>query len=74
MNNIRCMVTGIILTILLGLMISACGKRQEHEVEEQPHLYWKEIDVEVVSIDKRHWFHQRTGIRLIWMYIAVSMI
>lgn len=56
MNNIRYMVTGILLTIVLGLMISGCGKRQEYEVEEQPHLYWKEIDVEVISIDKRHWF------------------
>lgn len=26
-----------------------------HQVE-QPHLYWKDIDVEVVSITKRHWF------------------
>ena len=23
---------------------------------EQPHLYWKEIEVEVIKVDKRHWY------------------
>ncbi|WP_373262230.1 hypothetical protein [Hungatella hathewayi] len=56
MKNMRYMVAGTIVTILLCLMISDCGKRQECKLDEQPHLYWKEIEVEVISIDKKHWF------------------
>lgn len=24
--------------------------------KEQPHLYWKDIDVAVTSVDKKHWY------------------
>ena len=24
--------------------------------KEQPHLYWKDIDVVVTSVDKKHWY------------------
>lgn len=46
----------MILIILLCSMISGCSKNHENELREQPHLYWKDIDVEVIDIDKRHWF------------------
>lgn len=26
------------------------------ETKEEPHLYWKDIDVTVTSVDKRHWY------------------
>ncbi len=28
----------------------------QHEAKEQPHLYWKDIDVVVTSVDKKHWY------------------
>ena len=42
----------IIFTILMCL--SACGT--ETQMQEQPHLYWKDIDVTIIDIDRRHWF------------------
>ena len=31
-------------------------KDNAYQPQEQPHLYWKDIDVVVTDIDKRHWF------------------
>lgn len=28
----------------------------QYEPKEQPHLYWKDIDVVVENVDSRHWF------------------
>lgn len=28
----------------------------QYQQAEQPHLYWKDIDVVVTSIDKKHWY------------------
>ena len=46
---------------LIALMISifcGCGYDPDNNYvpPEKPHLYWKDIDVVVVEIDKRHWF------------------
>ncbi len=47
----------IILTFIL-VLFSGCEvyKGTSHQQAEQPHLYWKDIDVIVTDIDKRHWF------------------
>ena len=31
-------------------------QNEKLETEEQPHLYRKDIDVTVTSVDKRHWY------------------
>ena len=49
----------IISCIVLLFSLTACGESMAMEQQppkERPHLYWKEIEVEVVNIDKRHWF------------------
>ena len=28
----------------------------EYEPQEEPHIYWKDIDVVITDIEKRHWF------------------
>ena len=47
----------IILTSLL-LLTGCCqfNKNTSYTKQEQPHLYWKDIDVVVTDIDKRHWY------------------
>lgn len=37
------------------LLFSACSS-SSYTPKEQPHLYWKDIDVVVTDIDKQHWF------------------
>lgn len=46
------------LITLLILSMSACSieNSPNYVPPEQPHLYWKDIDVEVTKIDKRQWF------------------
>jgi len=54
MRNIICLV----LTICVIMSLSACSFEQDpnYTPPEQPHLYWKDIDVEVTNVDKRQWF------------------
>lgn len=42
--------------LVVCMMLSGCNKNVNTTSVEQPHLYWKEIEVEVIDIDKRHWF------------------
>lgn len=41
--------------ILMG-MIAGCAYNSDYVPTESPHLYWKDIEVEVTNIDKKHWF------------------
>lgn len=45
----------VFVIILLFLMMTGC-ELQPVERKEQPHLYWKNIDVVVENVDQRHWF------------------
>ena len=52
-----------ILTILLILALILCtvgcagnSNTTDYTIPEEPHLYWKDIDVVVTDIDKQHWF------------------
>ena len=48
------------LTLIVFMVSIFCGCGYEPDPNyvppEQPHLYWKDIDVVVTEIDKRHWF------------------
>lgn len=43
------------ITFAAILLFSACSC-SSYTPKEQPHLYWKDIDVVITDIDKRHWF------------------
>lgn len=50
-----------VLIIMLTTIICLTGcsteiENKTYQVQEQPHLYWKDIDVTITDIDKRHWF------------------
>lgn len=40
------------------LIFSSCAGLDDasYQPKEQPHLYWKDIDVVVTDIDRQHWF------------------
>lgn len=42
--------------LCLILVLVGCSRNTDYVQPEQPHLYWKDIDVEVTDIDKEHWF------------------
>ncbi len=48
------------ILLLLLILLSGCDSQQSENMQldrkEQPHLYWKDIDVVVTSVDKRHWY------------------
>ena len=49
----------LIITLIMILCLTGCNTNtgdQEYQVPEQPHLYWKDIDVMITDINKRHWF------------------
>lgn len=48
----------LLLAICTIISLSACSFERDpnYVPPEQPHLYWKDIDVEVTNIDKRQWF------------------
>lgn len=49
-----------VLFAIVILILSGCSAESSTsgstEPVEQPHLYWKDINVTVTDIDKRHWF------------------
>lgn len=49
-----------LILLLLLILLSGCDSQQSEDVQmsekEQPHLYWKDIDVVVENVDIRHWF------------------
>lgn len=52
------MMKRVCLILILGLLAFHCGCMQDirRERKEQPHLYWKDIDVVVERVDRKHWF------------------
>ena len=42
----------ILMTNITGCAVPEYTKQQQ----ERPHLYWKDIDVVITDIQKRHWF------------------
>ena len=46
----------IVLALLLILTSCTMSENVKYEAKEQPHLYWKDIDVVVTSVDRRHWY------------------
>lgn len=46
----------VILVLLLPTLLYGCTQDMQYEPKEQPHLYWKDIDVVVENVDSRHWF------------------
>lgn len=46
----------LIIIIALLTILTGCEYNQPVTPKEQPHLYWKDIDVVVIDIDKRSWF------------------
>lgn len=49
-----------LFALLLALILPGCAVHQTVNTpsvkKEQPHLYWKDIDVVVTSVDKKHWY------------------
>ncbi len=49
-----------LFALLLMLILPGCTVQQTQNMpsrrEEQPHLYWKDIDVVVTDIDKKQWY------------------
>jgi hypothetical protein len=46
------------LIVLVACVFCGCGYEPDpnYVPPEQPHLYWKDIDVVVTDISKKHWF------------------
>lgn len=45
-----------VTVLLLFVFQCACVQDMQCVKKEQPHLYWKDIDVVVEQVDRRHWF------------------
>ena len=46
----------ILVSLLLFILLCGCTQSMQYEPKEQPHLYWKDIDVVVENVDCKHWF------------------
>ena len=49
----------LIATLIAILFLTACSVETEnitYQPKDQPHLYYKDIDVEIISIDRAHWY------------------
>lgn len=45
------------ILLIISLFTGCCtNTTTKYQPAEQPHLYWKDIDVTVTDVDKRHWF------------------
>ncbi len=60
------------ILLLMLLLLCGCTFRQSENTqsgrEQQPHLYRKDIDVVVTSVDKRHWYASTH-----WYKVSVSV-
>ena len=45
-----------ILPLVLLVSQYGCAQSVQYERKEQPHLYWKDIDVVVEQVNRRRWF------------------
>ncbi len=56
-NTIRKSIALTLVAIMaLGLCACSFERDPNYVPPEQPHLYWKDIDVEVVSVSQQSWF------------------
>lgn len=46
----------IVLALLLLLSGCTMPENAQYEAKEQPHRYYKDIDVVVTSVDRKHWY------------------
>lgn len=47
----------LLFVLIVGLFVAFTGCNYEPvERPEQPHLYWKDIDVVVTDVNQKHWF------------------
>ena len=42
--------------VLILFLFPACSVPEGYEPQEQPHLYWKDIDVVITDIQQDHWY------------------
>ena len=51
-------ILSISLIVLICLSLCACSMpvNENYTPQEQPHLYWKDIDIVVEDVDRREWF------------------
>jgi len=46
----------ILLSLLIILIQCGCTQDLDYTPKEQPHLYYKDIDVVVEQVNRKHWF------------------
>ena len=49
----------LIITLVMIMCLTGCNsstRSETYQIPEQPHLYWKDVNVVITEIDKRHWF------------------
>lgn len=57
LSIIRILSFPINILLIISLFAGCCANTTtKYQPVEQPHLYWKDIDVTVTNVDKRHWF------------------
>ena len=45
-----------ILAVLSVFVFVGCEYKTDYIPPKRPHLYWKDIDVVVIDVSKRHWY------------------
>ena len=49
-------ITILLCFIVMVVSLFACAVPEDYEPKEQPHLYWKTIDVVITDIEHHHWY------------------
>lgn len=57
-GKIFCRMISIVMIVTLGVSLCACDNSisTTNTPSEQPHLYWKDIDVVVTNVSRKEWF------------------
>lgn len=50
------LISVILCFIVLVSVLTSCTVPADYGPKEQPHLYWKDIEVVVISIEHKHWY------------------
>lgn len=56
MKKILCKILSLFLCLCICFSFSGCESNKNYRPKEVEHLYWKDIDVEVIDIKLTHWF------------------